>query len=139
MGYLFTGKTPDYLLKKREFSPLVQSFNPCYFNNMSQDSAILNKNLQTTSSKLPTAILSTDLGNRHTQTKCAPTRGVNRKMRYGERTNKIPTYEKRLQSEGNRQQATGNRQQATGNRQQATGNRQQATGNRQQALYTSSK
>ncbi|WP_461256888.1 hypothetical protein, partial [Treponema sp. R80B11-R83G3] len=60
-------------------------------------------------------------------------------MRHGERPNKIPTYEKMLQAEGNRQQATGNRQQATGNRQQATGNRQQATGNRQLSWFLSAR
>jgi len=61
------------------------------------------KNLQTSSLKLPKAILSTELGNRQQATG------------------------NRQQATGNRQQATGNRQQATGNRQQATGNRQQYT------------
>ncbi len=53
---------------------------------------------------------------------CAPSRGVHGQMRHGERTNKIPTYIKMLQSD-----ATRNTQHATRNTQHATRNTQHAT------------
>ena len=60
--------------------------------NMSQRAAHFN--LISPTQKMPSAFFATDLGNRHTQTKRAPSRGVDRRMRNGERHNKIPTYEK---------------------------------------------
>ncbi|WP_461257699.1 hypothetical protein [Treponema sp. R80B11-R83G3] len=61
-----------------------------------------NKNIQT--AKTPQIAT----GIRHTQT-TAPRQGAfHGQMRHGERSNKIPTYEKMLQAEGNTQHATRN-------------------------------
>ena len=60
--------------------------------NMSQINAHFN--LISPTQKMPSAFFATDLSNRHTQTKRAPSRGVGQKMRHGERTNKSPIYEK---------------------------------------------